>query len=500
MSEFEEEPNLTGDSLERRCPNCDSVVASEADRCLMCGMALPVIRPELPDEVTETADTEAEFESQELEPEAEPVLEDSAEPEASEEGPEEAVEAPGPEPDVEDEVEPEAEVVLVERAAEPERPPLAMAAPKESVPARSGRPSWPTLIVTAVVLIFSFVAGSLVLRYPVPSRVVYLPTSTPVPPTPTFTPTASPSPTGTETPTETPTITLTPAPTDTPKPPRFHTVAASETLFGLGLFYGITADSIAEANGLPPGSGIQVAQNLIIPWPTATPPLVPIEVEVGGQTIIADPTDCEFYQIQEGDTLFGIASRSGVDLRAILAVNRLTDQVVLQPGDVLCMPVIIRNGVLPPTPGPSPTPTITPPPRGPQLLYPIQNAAVEPPEGPLVLQWAAVKDLAPEEWYMVEVTNLTMPDSHPMRGFTRRTAFRAPASWRPPVEESHLFRWRVSIVLVTGERLDGSFIYTFGGNRSENGFFSWLGAVPTPTPEPTNTPEPTRTPSPTPAS
>jgi hypothetical protein len=169
-----------------------------------------------------------------------------------------------------------------------------------------------------------------------------------------------------------------------------------------------------------------------------------------------------------------------VDLRALLAVNRLTDQVVLQPGDVICIPQIIRSGVLPPTPGPSATPTETPPPPGPQLLYPIQNAVVDPPEGPLVLQWAAVKDLAPTEWYMVEVTNLTQVDSHPMRGFTRRTALRVPASWRPSVSETHLLRWRITIVQVTGERADGSFIYTFGGGSSEEAFFTWLGTVPNP--------------------
>jgi hypothetical protein len=99
---------------------------------------------------------------------------------------------------------------------------------------------------------------------------------------------------------------------------------------------------------------------------------------------------------------------------------------------------------------------------------------------------------------MVELTDLTLSDSHPLRGFTRRTAFRAPESWRPSIEETHLFRWRVSIIQVTGERIDGSFIYTFGGNSSEIGFFNWLGAVPTPTPTATNTPAPTRTPTPTP--
>jgi hypothetical protein len=109
-----------------------------------------------------------------------------------------------------------------------------------------------------------------------------------------------------------------------------------------------------------------------------------------------------------------------------------------------------------------------------------------------VFQWAAVKDLAEQEWYMVEVTDLTDVDSHPLRGFTRQTSFRVPEQWRPDVTESHTFRWRVSIVQVTGQRADGAFIYTFGGRTSEDAFFTWLGAIPTPTPTatPTLTPAP----------
>ncbi len=482
MSEFEEELNPQNEMQERRCPNCDSVVASEAERCLMCGRALSSETAVQSSQLSQAPTPMAE-ETDAVLVEPEPEQPDSPEPEEVIREAEE--EAKKPELQEFPSIRPVPELAVTPSSAV--FPPVTTSVMKE-------RPSPAAILVTLAVLILTFAIASVILRYPLGTAVVYLPTSTPFPPTETFTPTASPSPTGTNEPTETPTITMTPAPTDTPKPPRFHTVASSETLFGLGLFYGITANSIAEANGLPPNSGIQVAQNLVIPWPTATPPLVPIEVEVGGQTIIADPTDCEFYQIQDGDTLFGIASRSGVDLRAILAVNRLTDQVVLQPGDVLCMPVIIRNGVLPPTPGPSPTPTQTPPPQGPQLLYPIQNAEVDPPEGPLVLQWAAVKDLAPAEWYMVEVTNLTLADSHPLRGFTRRTAFRVPESWRPSEEETHLFRWRVSIIQVTGEREDGSFIYTFGGNSSEFAFFNWLGAILVPTPTATYTPLPTQTP------
>ncbi len=478
MSDIEEEANKEIEIPERRCPNCDTVVSAEAERCLMCGLSLP----------GETAETSEPVSKPEEQPEDVPVEPVSALPE-----PEEIIEEPEPEQPVQKSEEVVAEVAEPEPEPEPEPdpPPMTMT-PLAASKTKEGLSS-SAVLLTAAVLIISFAIGGYIIRHPSNQTVVVLPTTTPVPPTATFTQTPTSSPTGTAPPSETPTITPTPLPTDTPRPPRFHTVAANETLFGLGLFYGITANSIAEANGLPPGSGIQVSQSLVIPWPTATPPLVPIEVEIGGQTVIADPTDCEFYQIQDGDTLFGIASRSGVDLRAILAINRLNDQVVLQPGDALCIPKIIHNGVLPPTPGPSPTPTQTPPPQGPRLLYPIEDAIVEPPEGPLVLQWAAVKDLASDEWYMVEVTNLSLPDSHPMRGFTRRTAFRVPATWRPTVEETHLFRWQVTIILVTGEREDGSFIYTFGGNSSEPDFFSWLGHIPTPTPTATYTPEPTPT-------
>jgi hypothetical protein len=195
-------------------------------------------------------------------------------------------------------------------------------------------------------------------------------------------------------------------------------------------------------------------------------------------------------QIQSGDSLFAVAARERVDLNALMLVNRLTDQSIVQPGDAICIPTIVFGELLPATPGPSPTATATQAPEGPQLLYPPRQSAVEPADGVLVLQWAAVKDLAEQEWYMVEVTDLTDVDSHPLRGFTRQTSFRVPEGWRPDAAEVHQFRWRVSIVQVTGQREDGGFIYTFGGRVSQDASFTWLGAVPTPTPTATPTPAP----------
>ena len=347
------------------------------------------------------------------------------------------------------------------------------------------RQSSATIWLAGAFVILVVIAGLLIIQSPPPAALAVFPTETPIPPTRTFTPTWTPLPSETGPPVSTATATPTIRPSDTPLPPRTHVVTAGETLFGLGLRYGVSADSIAALNALPPGSSIQVSQQLNIPWPTATPPLVPVEIDVGGETIVADPTDCELYEIKGGDTFFGIAARQRIDLAALVAVNRLTDQSILQPGDRICIPKIIRGGVLPPTPGPSPTPTATRPPPGPHLLYPVLGADIEPSEGPTVLQWAAVKDLAADEWYMVELTDLTAVDSHPRRGFTRQTSFLVPDSWQLGGPDTHhLIRWRVTIVRVAGERGDGSFIYEFSGQRSQDAFFTWLGTEPTATPTP----------------
>ncbi|MEJ2750482.1 MAG: LysM peptidoglycan-binding domain-containing protein, partial [Anaerolineae bacterium] len=290
---------------------------------------------------------------------------------------------------------------------------------------------------------------------------------------------------------ETPVATAVSPATPTLQPPQPHTVSAGETLIGLALRYRVSVDSIAELNGIPADSSLMVNQALQIPWPTATPPLVPVATLINGETVIADPTGCETYQIQSGDSLSGVAARYDVDFGLFLQVNRLTTDSIPQPGDVVCIPEIVYGSSLPPTPGPSPTPTVTSPPPGPQLLYPVANATIEPPNSPVMLQWTAVKNLADDEWYMVELTDLDNVDGFPHRGFTRDTAFHVPSSWRPAVEEeAHTLQWRVSIVQVTGRRADGLPIYTYDGQASAPAYFSWEGAIPTPTPPPTATATP----------
>lgn len=439
---------------EYRCRRCDSIVPEDADRCLMCGLARSVeATPAAPPFVGErfSADaggTEAE------------VSEDRAE-------------APHYE---------QSGVPTSDRAKAPHyKPTLKLHLSRAS------------LVFWLVAVLAALGLGGLWLTLRDQDAAVmaaFIPTTTPLPPTITLTPSLTPLPTETLPPSATPEPSATPAPTSTPREPRFHAVSAGETLFGLSLLYRVSAESIAQANNSDISAPIQSGQSLVIPWPTATPPLASVLLEINGEQVMADATNCEIITIQSGDSAYALSAVRGVPLEAIIAVNRQTQESIqlLQPGDTLCIPRILFGDTIPPTPGPSPTPSLTPPPGGPSLLYPVDGTVVDSLDAPVVLQWTAVKALGAEEWYMVEMRDLDDRDSLPHRGFTRDPSFRVPGEWRPAVEAARRMQWQVSIVQVTGRRSDGGFTYTFGGRSSPPSFFTWQGARPTPTPTPTVTP------------
>lgn len=424
MSESpEQETAQNGPAALRRCPGCDSVLGAGDERCFMCGLRL---------------DSPTAPEAAEVDPEA-----------AS--GPGEGDVAAE---SVDDDAEAEAVVSSLMRE----------------------RTSPVTFWFTAVFAVIIIVLGALVLRYQDPTvSLALVPSGTPVPPTATNTPTWTPLALESSVEEASPTASPTVAATATPQPPRVHRVNQGETLIGLALRYRVSAESIAVANDMSPDTPIQVDQSLAIPWPTPTPPLVAIAVTVRGVNVIADPTDCTWHEVRGGDSISGIAAQHDVDIELLMMVNRITEETILHPEDRLCIPEITYGGALPPTPGPSPTPGPTSVPPGPTLLYPRQNATIGSSENVVTLQWTAVKDLAQTEWYMVELTDLDEIDALPRRAFTRDTSFQLPIAWRPAEAASHRLRWRVSIVQVTGERSDGIKIYTFGGEPSTAGYFSWEG-------------------------
>lgn len=86
-----------------------------------------------------------------------------------------------------------------------------------------------------------------------------------------------------------------------------------------------------------------------------------------GDGNVAVGDDCS-YEIERGDTLFGLALRYGVSLADILELNRLSEDAVIQPGDTIMIPDCGANTVsVPDEPeatedpnAPTATPTATP--------------------------------------------------------------------------------------------------------------------------------------------
>jgi LysM repeat protein len=424
-----ENPDQENGSQPQRCPNCDSVVPTDAHQCLMCGYEI-----DQPTVTTTPASEEGLLAAEEIQ--IEPTSRD-------------------------------------EEFIEIDSQPLPIIDSRVIRSEMKERLSPVTFLLTVLFAIIVVSLGILVLMFPADAAVEFIPTATPIPDVVVVSESSTIESTETSEPTSAPTLAASPIPTDTPQPPRAHTVSTGETLFGLGLRYSVSIESVATLNNIPSDSALQISQELLIPWPTATPPLVPVEVEINGERIIADPADCQTYEIKGGDTLFGIAASFNVPTEAMLAVNRLSELSILQPGDTICIPQIVFGAAIPSTPGPSPTPGPTLPPSGPELLYPVEGSLNDSSVGKVALQWVAVKHLADDEWYMIELTDLTEVDSHPRRAFTRQTSFQLPDGWTPQDDADHDIRWRVSIVRITGQREDGSFIYTFGGETSDDSYFEW---------------------------
>ncbi len=119
------------------------------------------------------------------------------------------------------------------------------------------------------------------------------------------------------------------APMPTPTPAyRTHVVVWGDTLLSIALQYGARMEEIAAANNLK-DNVIYVGQELKIPLRQVPP---------GAQQ----------YIVQPGDTLYGIATKFGIDLDVLLSANGLTNGYFLQVGQVLVIPASSNRDPLSP--------------------------------------------------------------------------------------------------------------------------------------------------------
>jgi len=99
--------------------------------------------------------------------------------------------------------------------------------------------------------------------------------------------------------------------------PRTYRVRKGDTLWSIARNHGISIDQLRAWNRLGADSRIIPGQELV--------------VRSGEEVIV--------YRVQPGDTLWGIARRHGLTADRLMEWNRMSEDVVLRPGDEVLVPV-----------------------------------------------------------------------------------------------------------------------------------------------------------------
>jgi LysM repeat protein len=377
--------------------------------------------------------------------------------------------------------------------------------------------SWPVLLVVALVALW--------LWKPWQARGPQAAAS----PSATASDTAVPTATYAIGPTATPLQSPTPTPTPTPPPNQTtHTVQKGETVISIAKDYGTTAQAIRTANNLKGSATIRVGDELIIPLPVADTPVptpTPLpsptpwvyvvqpgdtlseiarkfgttverlmqvndlesgsDIRAGDRLTIAaseappTPPTIQTYEVQTGDTLYGIAAKFKTTVAAIKQLNGLKSDS-LKAGQKLKIPAgaVSLAPTATATPTPEPTQTLTPvptPPRpAPALLGPVDGTAFVGAEPVPLLNWASVGILGEDEWYVLRVRRTGPLTQQLPAVWTQSTSWRLPPElYIAGLAEPQRFHWAVSVMRKAGEAADGTWQGTEESPRSETRTFTW---------------------------
>ncbi|MBN9606738.1 MAG: LysM peptidoglycan-binding domain-containing protein [Actinomycetales bacterium] len=153
-----------------------------------------------------------------------------------------------------------------------------------------------------------------------------------------------------------------PAPATATSAATMHKVVRGDTVSRIAAHYGVSTQSVLDANGLTWSSIIYPGQRLVIPdEATGTVPERPTELDL---QLVADitpapeaaPADAPApapaapapapvrYTVVSGDTLSGIAGRFGISTQALLDANGLAWSSIIYPGQTLGIPAGSGSG------------------------------------------------------------------------------------------------------------------------------------------------------------
>jgi membrane-bound lytic murein transglycosylase D len=130
-------------------------------------------------------------------------------------------------------------------------------------------------------------------------------------------------------------VARTPVPEKTTPPKRAaakgYQVRPGDTLWGIAQRFDTTVPTLVALNGLKQQQSIKPGEVLSLPSASSQP--------VVAETAMQQPAvTTKNYEVQPGDTLWGIAQRFGTTVPALMTLNGLKQRQQLKPGQVLTIP------------------------------------------------------------------------------------------------------------------------------------------------------------------
>ncbi len=127
-----------------------------------------------------------------------------------------------------------------------------------------------------------------------------------------------------------------------------HVVQRGENLFRIALSYDLTTEELATLNGIQNPADIQVGQRLLVPAQAdvaAPVPTVALDSPSSTPTAPVTPSDQSIislpgttHVVQDGETLFRIASAYGLTVADLAAANDIIDPTRIFAGQTLSIP------------------------------------------------------------------------------------------------------------------------------------------------------------------
>ena len=111
-----------------------------------------------------------------------------------------------------------------------------------------------------------------------------------------------------------------------------YLVQPGDTLYSIARRSGMSLNSLLTLNGLSQSSVIYPGQSLTI---SPTDSRVATNSSYTSNPLASGVSTSVTYTVQAGDTLYGIARRSGMSLNALLSLNGLSQSSVIHPGQTL---------------------------------------------------------------------------------------------------------------------------------------------------------------------